>query len=286
MYESLFLNQSARIQFTKRDGLYVVKCANVEELVFKLLDLNYDEPDYVHLFALFHHYFTTIEETFDIILRYWAVDRTSWQARLRSRILSILKVLLSRDYLRVYPDLVPFRTRVSAFVTSNAPLLSSVNEQRLLASLMDPFDPKTIAGNRLGLISSSEVPFCSLSSLIPTTESLMAAIDGAESSPPAEPSRGKPTAVAWLASAKSQLESPAVAHLESHPNLHLSQAQIELLSNSLKENTHLKVLKLSDGFFRSPDSTVRTLLLGFGSCVDSLQAIDLSRNSIGCLPDE
>ena len=192
-------------------------------------------------------------------------------------------MLLSRDYLRVYPDLVPFRTRVSAFVASNAPLLSSVNEQRLLASLMDPFDPKTISGNRLGLISSSEVPFCSLSSLIPTTES---SIDAVESSPPVEPSRGKPTAVAWLASAKSQLESPAVVHLESHPNLHLSQAQIELLSNSLKENTHLKVLKLSDGFFRSPDSTVRTLLLGFGSCVDSLQAIDLSRNSIGCLPDE
>ena len=267
-YHHIFMNRSPEIQFMKKDNIFIVKCASIEQIILKLIDIYYDEPEFPQLIAQFHPYFTTIQELFHRLVAYWSLGKQPYEVRLRARILSILRIFLSKHYLSSYPDLLPLHEDISSFVNANLASITSPAEQRLLNSLLEALaqaDPrffKVIDNHSDHLVEG-----------LPT-ELL-----------PAD-SRVKLTTTTWLASAKALLQSSPQSTLESVPNLHLSQQQIESLTESMKDNNHLRVLKLHQGFFRNADSSLRCLLIGFGSILQSLHLLDLSRNAISVLPEE
>ena len=141
-WKELFLVDPAcdGIIYEIRNGKALVKAAQIEKIIVKLLDPWSLDKNFVDIVFLTHHYFIPSCELLELLVaRYDAESEQKWKIQMRMRVLGLLRMWLEDQQLRLRPE-QQFAELLQKYVNEWSSHSKIPGEVRLMKSLLLPFN--------------------------------------------------------------------------------------------------------------------------------------------------
>lgn len=126
---TIFQNQSDTITFDKLGKHFVVASATIDNLILLLIDTNYTEREFSHIFWSTSEYFSTNSEILRRLLDIYKsyVGDSKWKVNIRMRVLMAIKMWI-KSYSKLLNQDSSFKDILNDFIKSNEENLSNENK--------------------------------------------------------------------------------------------------------------------------------------------------------------